>query len=226
MAKGLTQRQRRVLDFIASFVSEHGFPPTYREIAAHLGIRSTNGVNDHLRALERKGYVSRQNQSARTLRVLRTSDGRPFQAAGPETAPGEEAGIPVLGQVAAGALSEAVEHAEEHLPLDPSLFGAEEGRLFALRIRGESMIEAGIHDGDVVFVDRSVPPRRGDIVVAMVGDEATCKYYFPEGGHVRLEPANREMAPILVPGPSLQVAGVVTGVLRRYPRGPRGPLVA
>ncbi len=224
MAKGLTKRQRMVLDFIAQHVRERGYPPTYREIARHLGIASTNGVNDHLVALERKGYLSRRNQSARTLRILRTTDGAPFDpVASPQQTPTE--GVPLLGQVAAGALSEAVEHAEEHIALGPHLFGTP-GEVFALRIRGESMIDAGIHDGDIVFVDRAADPRRGDIVVALVGDEATCKYFFPEGGHVRLEPAHRDMAPILVPKRALRTIGVVTGVLRRYRRLGRGPSAA
>ncbi len=225
MAKGLTKRQRMVLEFIEQYIRTSGYPPTYREIASHLGVSSTNGVNDHLAALERKGYLSRRNQSARTLRILRTADGAPFEPTPIPRDGAPEGGIPVLGQVAAGALSEAVEHAEETLALDPNLFGTP-GEVFALRIRGESMIEAGIHDGDVVFVDRSGEPRRGDIVVALVGDEATCKHFFPEGGHVRLQPAHPEMAPILVPKPALRFVGVVTGVLRRYRRLDRGPSAA
>ena len=125
--------------------------------------------------------------------------------------------VPIVGRVAAGALSEAIEEPEGTLHMDRSLIGRGQ-KMFALRIKGESMIEAGIHDGDLVFVRQQETATRGQIIIALIGEEATCKYYFPERDHVRLEPANSTMAPILIPKndwQSTQVIGVVTGVYRQ-----------
>ncbi len=214
----LTDRQRAVLEFIEESISEQGYPPTLREIGNRLGIKSTNGVNDHLRALERKGYLTRQDMKSRTLRLLRHPDGSSIQTSAP--VPEESAdliSIPILGRVAAGALAEAIEHPEDTVKIDRMLIGRGQD-VFGLRITGESMIEAGIHDGDYVFVRKQLDARRGDIVIALVGDEATCKRYFPEKDHIRLQPENSTMAPILVPKNdwrTTQVLGVVVGVYRR-----------
>lgn len=223
----LTARQQAVLDFITHSIDERGFPPTLREIGNHLGIRSTNGVNDHLRALERKGYLTREDMKSRTLRP--TDRGRFSASPRPgnksarhssEAASGGDSrhdSIPVIGSVAAGALTEAIEHPEEDFPLPPSTFPGN-GELFGLKVRGDSMIEAGINDRDYVFVRKSDAVRRGEIIVALVGEEATCKYYYPEKDHIRLEPANSEMAPILIPKNDWQhsqVVGRVVGVFRR-----------
>lgn len=208
----LTERQRAVLDFIQSSITERGYPPTLREIGNHLGIRSTNGVNDHLRALERKGYLTREDMKSRTLRLTRMPDGsRPFGQVE------DVIEIPVVGRVAAGALTEAIEQPEDTVRVDRMLVGT--GRdVFGLRIAGDSMIDAGIHDGDYVFVRKQLEARRGQIVIALIGEEATCKYYYPERDHVRLQPANSTMAPILVPKSdwrTTQVLGVVVGVYRK-----------
>lgn len=207
----LTERQRAVLDYIQASILDRGYPPTLREIGNHLGIRSTNGVNDHLRALERKGYLTREDMKSRTLKLTHTPE-EPALVAGEDVVE-----VPVLGRVAAGALTEAIEQPEDTVRVDRMLVGS--GRdVFGLRITGESMIEAGIHDGDYVFVRKQLEARRGQIVVALVGDEATCKYFFPERDHVRLEPANQTMAPILIPRHewcSTQVLGVVVGVYRK-----------
>ncbi len=226
----LTARQQAVLDFISHSIDERGFPPTLREIGNHLGIRSTNGVNDHLRALERKGYLTREDMKSRTLRPTERglastsrglSNGRsnsPRSTDSNRSAEGERHdSIPVIGQVAAGALTEAIEHPEEDFPLPPSTFPGS-GELFGLKVRGDSMIEAGINDRDYVFVRQANDVRRGEIIVALVGEEATCKYYYPEKDHIRLEPANSEMAPILIPKndwQNSQVVGRVVGVFRR-----------
>ncbi|MGB0680040.1 MAG: transcriptional repressor LexA, partial [Polyangiales bacterium] len=189
----LTPRQERVLAYIQASIVERGYPPTLREIGQHLGIRSTNGVNDHLRALERKGYLTREDMKSRTLRL--TSAG---EASGGAPGGTTEAmmRVPIIGRVAAGGLSEAIESAEDSVCVDRMLVGGA-SEVFGLRVQGESMIEAGIHDGDYVFVRKQLSANRGDIVVALVGDEATCKRYFPERDHIRLEPANASMAPIL-----------------------------
>lgn len=213
----LTDRQRAVLQFISDSIGDRGYPPTLREIGNHLGIKSTNGVNDHLRALERKGYLTREDMKSRTLRLLRDADGAPITASAPAPANDDMIEIPIVGRVAAGALSEAIEDPEDTVRIDRMLVGR--GRdVFGLRISGESMIEAGIHDGDYVFVRKQLTANRGDIVIALVGEEATCKYYFAEKDHIRLQPANSTMAPILIPANdwrTTQVLGVVVGVYRK-----------
>ena len=216
----LTDRQRAVLEFISESISDRGYPPTLREIGNRLGIRSTNGVNDHLRALERKGYLTREDMKSRTLRLVRTPDGDPVDrspASGSSAPDDDLIEIPILGRVAAGALSEALQEPEDTVRIDRMLVGR--GRdVFGLRISGESMIEAGIHDGDYVFVRKQIEAKRGDIVIALVHDEATCKTFYPEKDHIRLQPENSSMAPILVPKHDwreTQILGVVVGVYRR-----------
>ena len=211
----LTARQKAVLEYISDSIHARGYPPTLREIGNHLGIRSTNGVNDHLRALERKGYLTREDMKSRTLRLMKTADGKPSsRPPAPNTSLVE---IPIVGRVAAGALSEAIEHPEDTVQVDRMLIGGEQD-VFGLRVTGESMIDAGILDGDFVFVRKQLSANRGEIIIALVGDEATCKYYFPEREHVRLQPANSHMAPILIPKNdwrSTQILGVVVGIYRR-----------
>jgi repressor LexA len=210
----LTARQREALDFINHCIDERGFPPTMREIGEQMGIRSTNGVNDHLKALERKGYLQRDYLKSR---ALRTADSPQLVS------------VPLVGDVAAGQPALAIEQAEETLRLDKALLGhagnvhapsaaGADGELFALRVKGESMIEDGIFDGDYVFVRRQQSARKGETVVAMVDDEATVKRFYPEQGRVRLQPANSEMEPIYVgadEGRELSILGIVVGVFRR-----------
>jgi repressor LexA len=221
----LTERQRAVLTFISASIDERGFPPTLREIGNHLGIRSTNGVNDHLRALERKGYLTREDMKSRTLRLVRPLDGSSSAPPPPPEEPADDVvdrdddliEIPILGRVAAGLLHEAIEAPEDTVRIDRMLVGRG-ADVFGLRIVGESMIEAGIHDGDYVFVRKQLSANRGDVVIALVGDEATCKHFFPERDHIRLQPANSTMEPILIPKSdwrSTQILGVVVGVYRR-----------
>lgn len=230
----LTQRQKMVLEFIQNTISADGYPPTLREIGNFMGIRSTNGVNDHLRALERKGYLTRKDMKSRTLRPtsatqralsqvpLADNDPEPFGAHGlvgglDDDLDDDLVEIPILGRVAAGALQEAIQHTDDHVRIDRMLIGGQRD-VFGLRIRGESMIEAGIHDGDYVFVRKQLEASRGQIVIALVGDEATCKYFFPERDHVRLEPANHTMSAIIVPRTDwrdTQLLGVVVGVYRK-----------
>ncbi len=211
----LTARQKAVLDFITVSIDRRGYPPTLREIGNHLGIKSTNGVNDHLRALERKGYLTREDMKSRTLRPTDLA----YSEIG-RTPPANDVGlveIPIVGSVAAGALQEAFQTPEDSVRIDRMLIGG--GRdVFGLRIRGDSMVDAGIHDGDYVFVRKQLTAERGEIIVALVGEEATCKHYFPEREHIRLQPANDSMAPILIPKNdwrTTQILGVVVGVYRR-----------
>ncbi|NRA33616.1 MAG: transcriptional repressor LexA [Polyangiaceae bacterium] len=211
--QGLTKRQAQTLDFIRHSINERGYPPTLREIGESMGIRSTNGVNDHLRALERKGYLRREDMKSRALRLVnRNPDGT-------EGTNDDEhiAEVKILGRVAAGLPLLAEENIIDTVRVDRMLIrGGQE--TFGLKVTGDSMIEAGILNGDYIFVRKQSTADRGDIVVALIGDEATVKYYFPEKDYVRFQPANAQMAPILVRATdfrSTMLLGVVVGVYRR-----------
>jgi len=211
----LTQRQMEILRFIARTTEERGFPPTIREIGGEFNIRSTNGVNDHLKALERKGYLNRGEQKSRSFvptRTARTLLGLGVQAVN------RTVSVPVLGRVAAGAPLFAHENLEDTLQLDAAVLPQDAKDVFALRVKGESMIGDGILDGDIVFVRRQQSARPGEIVVALIEDEATVKRYFPEGDRIRLQPANPSMQPLFIDAAShtsAGILGVVVGVLRR-----------
>jgi repressor LexA len=232
--QGLTQRQQMVLDFIRQSIADRGYPPTLREIGARMGIRSTNGVNDHLRALERKGYLTREDMKSRALRPTAHANSNHDPSAGEHRngeANGAEAAnrlrivgededvidVQVLGRVAAGLPLFAEEHVIDTVRVDRGLLkGGRE--VFGLRVHGDSMIEAGILNGDYIFVRKQLTANRGDIVVALIGDEATVKYYYPEKDYVRFQPANKAMAPILVRAVDFKptmLLGVVVGVFRR-----------
>lgn len=217
----LTQRQEMVLSFIETSITQRGYPPTLREIGNYMGIRSTNGVNDHLRALERKGYLAREDMKSRAIRPIpcskETGDSHLEPATHNATHNDNVVGIPIIGRVAAGQLSEAIEQAEDSVQVDKMLV-KDSRDVFGLRINGESMINAGIKNGDFVFVRKQIQAQRGDIVVVLVGDEATCKFYFPEQDHIRLEPANDQMGPIVIQKNdwrSTQILGVVIGLYRQ-----------
>jgi repressor LexA len=227
MADALTQRQREILDFISASIVERGFPPTLREIGEHFQIRSTNGVNDHLKALEKKGHLRREDLKSRAMRPIMPGGGDviPF---GGRLATGTSmnaiaavdddlAEIPILGKVAAGQPILAVENATDTVKIDKVLIGGHR-EVFGLRIVGESMIEDGIFDGDYVFVKKTPTARTGEIVVAMIDGEATVKRYFPEGDKIRFQPANSNMAPIIVRKAdfkSVDIIGVVVGIYRK-----------
>ena len=216
-----------VLDFIRQSISDRGYPPTLREIGARMGIRSTNGVNDHLRALERKGYLTREDMKSRALRPTAHANSNGGErvtgvlSGARGTIPASEdedvIDVQVLGRVAAGLPLFAEEHVIDTVRVDRGLLkGGRE--VFGLRVHGDSMIEAGILNGDYIFVRKQLTASRGDIVVALIGDEATVKYYFPEKDYVRFQPANKAMAPILVRAVDFKPAmllGVVVGVYRR-----------
>ncbi|MBL9012838.1 MAG: transcriptional repressor LexA [Myxococcales bacterium] len=227
MADALTQRQREILDFISASISERGFPPTLREIGEHFQIRSTNGVNDHLKALEKKGHLRREDLKSRAMRpVLPDGSGEmvPLRRAAMGTgnvaivSPDDDmAEVPILGKVAAGLPILAVENATDTVRIDRVLIGGHR-EVFGLRIVGESMIEDGIFDGDYVFVKKTPTAHTGDIVVAMIEGEATVKRYYPEGDRVRFQPANSNMAPIYVRRAemkSVDIIGIVVGVYRK-----------
>ncbi len=208
----LTDRQREILEFITQSIRERGYPPTLREIGLHFGIKSTNGVNDHLRALEKKGYLEREDLKSRAL--------RPMGMRGPVRAPSRDEDmieVPLVGRVAAGLPLLAVENVEDTVKVDRFFIG-QTREVFALRVKGESMIEDGIFDGDYIFVRKQLQASRGDIVVAMIEDEATVKRYYPEGDTIRFQPANAAMQPIYVrkrDWKSVNLIGVVVGVYRK-----------
>jgi repressor LexA len=225
MAEQLTHRQREILDFISASILERGFPPTLREIGEHFHIRSTNGVNDHLKALEKKGHLRREDLKSRAMRpVLPDGYGEvvPLRARATGNVdvvtPSEDmAEIPILGRVAAGQPILAVEQATDTVRIDRVLIGGHR-EVFGLRIVGESMIEDGIFDGDYVFVKKTPSANAGDIVVAMIEGEATVKRYYPEGDRIRFQPANSNMHPIIVRRSdfkSVDIIGIVVGVYRK-----------
>jgi repressor LexA len=213
--QGLTGRQEQTLDFIRKSIEERGYPPTLREIGEYMGIRSTNGVNDHLRALERKGYLRREDMKSRALKLVAGMGAESSSAV--KANDDDMIEIQVLGRVAAGLPLLAEENVIDTVRVDRMLVkGGRE--VFGLRVTGDSMIEAGIMSGDYIFVKKQSTAERGDIVVALIGDEATVKYFHPERDYVRFQPANSQMAPILVRASdfkSTMLLGKVVGVYRR-----------
>lgn len=192
----LTNRQRDVFDFIRDKIVNRGYGPTVREIGEQFEIRSPNGVMCHLKALEKKGLITREPNMSRAIQLS-------AQAA-------EEKGLPMAGVVAAGVMHEAVEQ-DERVDFG-SMFSKR--NQFVLEVRGDSMIEAQIADGDYVVVKKQRTADRGDMVVAQTEDgEATLKYWYPEKNRIRLQPANSEMSPIYVR--DARVIGVVAGVVRK-----------
>lgn len=207
----LSQRQADVLDFIATTIESRGLPPSYREIGDALGIASTNGVSDHVKALIKKGFLKKLDGAPGVARGIQlTAKSRSMHA-------NENLiEIPLLGHVAAGAPILAEENQERVINFDADLLRGS-GPTFALRVRGDSMIEEGIHDGDMVIVRQESSAENGDIVVALVDGEATVKYYFHEGERIRLQPANSAMDPIFVGrDQTTLIQGTVAGVVRVY----------
>lgn len=204
MRPKLTARQQEILDYIERVVSTTGVPPSIRQIGAALGISSTNGVRSHLKALEKKGYIHRSLRTSRGIAML----DRIKQSA--TAALQETVEVPILGRVTAGMPILAVENRDGNLQLDPSLIKSSD--TFALRVEGDSMIEAGIFDGDYVLVRPQPSAENGDIVVALLGDEVTVKRFFRETDGIRLQPENVNMAPIYAS--DVQICGKVTSLIR------------
>src|SRR5438132_7067955 len=219
MSEPLTERQEKILSFIKKSIVDQGYPPTIREIGEHFGIRSTNGVNDHLKALERKGYLMRGELKSRALSVI--EGGRFPRISRRELSPAGGGGaveVPVVGKVAAGEPILAQENITDHVRIDSVLLGDSGRRVFALRVSGDSMIGDGIMDGDYIFVRKQLQAEAGEIVVAMIEDEATVKRFFPEGDRIRFQPSNPRLKPIYVSRDEFretQIIGVVVGVYRK-----------
>jgi repressor LexA len=205
----MTDRQREVLDFIRAFGERHGVPPTVREIGEKFGF-TARAAFDHLRALERKGMLERRVTGKRASRTLILPSHKGARR-------GEPAGIPVVGRIAAGAPITAVENHEDTLPLRPEWLGTGGQDVFALRVRGDSMIGAHIVDGDLVLVRKQETAGSGEIVAAMLDGEATVKRFGREGGTVVLRPEHPTMKPIVVePGRGdFRILGKVVGIVRQ-----------
>ena len=199
--KDLTPRQRETLEWITQFIGEHGMPPTVREIGTAFGIKSSSTF-DRLKALERKGYLRRGALGARSLIVENRSVGQQSSCAD----------IPIVGRIPAGQPIEAIEHHGGTVAVSKDLLRGRDA--YALKVEGRSMVEAGILDGDCVIVRKQETADDGDIVVALIDNEATLKRFYRERGGVRLEPANQDMAPIHVTSGEFRIQGTVVGVVR------------
>jgi repressor LexA len=198
----LTKRQQEILDFIRRYSEQHGYPPTVRDIGKAVGLASSSTVHAHLANLEKLGLLRRDPTKPRAMELLGRATAVVLDAVRP--------GLPLLGQVAAGQPILAEENVEEYIDT-PAACGGDSGE-YLLRVRGESMKNAGILDGDLVVVQRQEAARDGEIIVALVEEEATVKRFFREGDHIRLQPENDEMEPILVR--DVSVLGRVVGLMR------------
>jgi len=205
MREGLTGRQREVLEYLKQFFREKGFPPTLREIASHLGVKGPRGPQKTLNILERKGYLRRVPGGSRAIEILGS----------PLTLRSQAISVPIIGRVRAGEPILAIENVEGHITLDRSFVTSED--VFLLRVQGDSMIEAHIQDGDFVLVKPQSNAENGEIVVALIEDEATVKRIFKKRDLIRLEPANPAMEPIVVKKGEKKVAvvGKVIGIFRK-----------
>jgi repressor LexA len=205
IGKDLTKRQQEIFDFIKKYSARHGYPPTVRDIGKAVGLASSSTVHAHLANLEKVGLLRRDPSKPRAIELL----DKAVDAA--KNVIGGQSGLPLVGQVAAGQPILAEENIEDYVPV-PGIAGGDEGE-FVLGVRGDSMIDAGILDGDFVVVRRQDTATDGEIVVALVGEEATVKRFFKESDHVRLQPENETMEPIRTR--DVAIVGRVVGVFRK-----------
>jgi repressor LexA len=206
----LTERQRQILDFLTSYLDAHGYPPTVREIGEAVGLASPSTVHAHLANLERAGLIKRDPTKPRALELTDRVRSQPAE---------DVHRLPLVGEIAAGSPLLADQNIQEYLAV-PDMLARGDGEEFLLRVKGDSMINAGILDGDIVVVHRQSDARNGEIVVALAGQderadeaEATVKRFFREGGRVRLQPENDSLDPIFAE--YVQILGAVTGVFRK-----------
>ena len=200
----LTRRQREIYDYICEFVESNGYSPSLEEIGARVELASVATVHKHVQHLVGKGFLRKAWNRSRSLEPV------------PEETEGAIPAVPLLGTVAAGHPIEAIEQGGESIGVPPEMIGRP-GETFALRVRGDSMIEDQICDGDVVVIERRDEARNGETVVALVrGDEATLKRFYRRGERVELVPANSAMTPIEVPAQDVQIRGVVRGLMRTF----------
>lgn len=204
----ISAKQQRVLEYIRSFTREHGYPPAVRDICQGLGLKSTSTAHGYLERLEKNGYIRRDPSKTRAIELIEE-----------DSALSEESfvsavNVPLLGQVAAGRPILAEENLEEYLPMPKSMVPYDDKNTFALEIRGESMIKAGILNGDKIIVRQTQVAENGDIIVAMIENEATCKRFFKEKDRIRLQPENDLMEPMYFD--NVQILGKVIGLIRNY----------
>ncbi|MCQ2102339.1 MAG: transcriptional repressor LexA [Fibrobacter sp.] len=207
--KELTTRQEEILEYIKKYSKENKMPPTVREIGNHFEISSTNGVRSILAALIKKGYISRSPRLSRGIEIIGSNEEEK------ELSPSNTIEIPIVGRVAAGTPILAVQNLEGTVTIDRDFLACRTD-VFALRVKGDSMINAGIFDGDLIFARQQKTADRGEIIVAQVDNEATVKYYHPNADHVELRPANPSYRPIIVKrDKDFSIAGRVIGVMRK-----------
>ncbi|MBU0580881.1 MAG: transcriptional repressor LexA [Candidatus Margulisbacteria bacterium] len=207
--ENLTEKQRKIFDYLRNYKSEYGFPPTLREIGEEFGLKSTNGVNDHLLALEKKGYIKRSPDKSRAIEIFGEDE---FN----ETFDSSPAGsIPILGAIAAGQPLLAAENIEGYLKIDKTIINADEA--FALSVKGESMIEDHILDGDYVIIRRQTGAAPREIVAVLINDEVTLKRFYHHGDYIELRPSNPAMSPIKINrgDASVRILGKMIGLIRR-----------
>jgi repressor LexA len=204
--EGLSGKQVQILKYIKDELTLRGYPPSIREICQAVDLSSTSSVHAHLNTLEEKGYIKKGNNKRRALELIDVDD---ICCNMPKK---EIVNVPIVGTVTAGAPILAVENIDDTLPISIDFVGNRES--YVLRVKGESMIEAGILNGDYVIVNSQNTARNGDIVVALIGDEATVKAFYKEKDHIRLQPRNSSMDPILIKDP--YILGVVKAVVRKY----------
>lgn len=204
MAYGkISAKQKQILEYIKKEIVDRGYPPSVREICDAVGLRSTSSVHAHLETLEKNGYIHRNPSKPRAIEIIDDTFNLPRR---------EVVNVPVLGRVAAGEPLLAVENVENYFPIPAEYMPNRE--TFMLRVKGESMINAGIFDGDTIMVQRQNNAENGEMVVALVGDSATVKTFYKEDGHFRLQPENDHMDPIIVD--NVQILGKVFGVFRFF----------
>ena len=208
----LNKKERAILKFIEKQVKEKGYPPSVREIGKAVGLSSTATVHGYIAKLTKKGYIKKEDQKGRTLKLLKGGLEENEKASPKPLYNGKElVDVPVVGKITAGAPILAVENVTDTFPIPIDFVGYSES--FMLTVRGESMIEAGILDGDYILVKRQNTARNGEIVVALIGDEATVKTFYKEKDHIRLQPENSTMDPIIVK--DCKILGKVGGVFRK-----------
>ncbi len=202
MKKNLTEKQEEILLFIKEKIRESGFPPTVREIGEQFGI-TVKGAYDHLKAIEKKGFIRCGQNKSRAIEILIDREG---------VIPIDAVNIPLLGRIAAGLPTLAEENIEDYLSFPASMFNR--GEYFALKVKGDSMIGEGIHDGDMAIIKKQDAAQNGEIVAALLEDEATLKIFSKSGGKIQLLPANPAYKPIVTD--SVEILGKLAGVFRRY----------
>ena len=207
-----TRKEKAILKFIENQVIANGYPPSVREIGKAVGLSSTATVHAYLEKLEKQGFIKKEDKKGRTLKVIKGTDGQPLKKENKNFyAQREMVDVPVIGKITAGQPILAVENVTDTFPIPIDFVGNSES--FMLTVRGESMIEAGILDGDYILVKKQSNASNGEIVVALIEDEATVKTFYKENGHIRLQPENHTMDPIIVP--DCKILGKVAGVFRK-----------